>query len=498
MLNKKEPAMKLKTIFLTFLIITLLLLSSCTQGTSTHITPKMQEMTSIQQIEHLLANPSLAQAIIGVYVEELGTGKVVYSQNEHKLLMPASNMKIVTTASVLSTLGPDFTYKTNIYTDGEISDGVLIGNLYIQGSGDPSITARYFGDKADSALILWAEKLSEMGVKKINGKIFGDHSIYADHGIGYGWEKEDLPYYYCAKTYGLSFNDNCVDMTFLPGEKIGDPVKIIQSPVENYLELDNQMITVPTDSSSKYDFYRDYLSDKLLVTGQLPIDGKMIKWSTTPDPADYLLSAFSQVLINQGISYEEYTSCNKDNDYSEMTLLFTHESVPMSDIVNNINKISNNYYAETILKTMDRSGKITTKDGIKVEKEFLSSIGIDTDRMFIKDGSGLSRHNLVTVNQIASILKYMYTSKNWEIFKESLPVGGVDGTVKNRLKGSNAKGHVFAKTGYVGHVRALSGFVEAQNGKTYVFSVIANHYPVPTSAINNLQDNICTILYNQN
>ena len=172
-------------------------------------------------------------------------------------------------------------------------------------------------------------------------------------------------------------------------------------------------------------------------------------------------------------------------------------SVPLQDIIKNINKISNNYYAETVLKTLCESSEITTAKAVKNEKKFLSSIGIDTDRMFIVDGSGLSRHNMVTVNQMATILKYMYTSNNWDIFKESLPIGGIDGTLKNRLKGSNARGHVFAKTGYVGHVRALSGYVEAQNGKTYVFSIIANHYPTPTSTINNLQDHIVTILYNQ-
>jgi len=182
--------MKLKSVFLFSSLSLIILFNNCTQRTTSSIAPAFEEMSSVKQIAHLLSAPGLAQATIGVYVEELGSGKIVYTQNEHKLLMPASNMKIVTTASGLSTLGPDFIYKTNIFTDGEISDGVLNGNLYIQGSGDPSITARYFGGKADSALILWAEKLDEIGIKKINGKIIGDHSIYTDNGIGYGWEKD--------------------------------------------------------------------------------------------------------------------------------------------------------------------------------------------------------------------------------------------------------------------------------------------------------------------
>ncbi|MBN2281802.1 MAG: D-alanyl-D-alanine carboxypeptidase/D-alanyl-D-alanine-endopeptidase [Candidatus Marinimicrobia bacterium] len=489
--------MKFKKFFIPILSISLFFYNCSSLPSETAI-PVNEDMTTAQQIHQLLSNPALDQAMIGVYIEELGSGKLIYSQNEHKLLMPASNMKIFTTASAISLLGPDFTYKTRFFTDGDIIDGVLHGNLYLQGSGDPSMTARYYGDKTDSCLVLWAKKLEDLGIKKIDGNIVGDHSVFADHGIGYGWEKDDLPYYYSARTYGLSFNDNCVDMEFLPGAKIGDPVTIRQIPVENYLKLDNQMITAPADSLSEYDFYADYLSDKLVVTGQLPIDKKLLKWSAVPDPADFLLTSFRQVLKARKIEVRDIQSSGIALDYSNMVLLFTHESVPLREIIENILKISNNYYAETLLKTLDRTGVATTESAIQLEKEFLSSIGIDTDRISIADGSGLSRHNMVTTHQIVTLLKYIHNSQNREIYKDALPIGGVDGTLESRFRGSNAAGHVFAKTGYVGFVRALSGFVEAQNGKSYVFSIIANHYPVPTAMINNLQDQICTILYNQN
>lgn len=485
-----------RKLFLSFLTL-VVLLSSCTQNTM--IKESSQPLTTTQQIDVLLDNPSLDPAHIGIYIEELSTGKIIYKKNEHKLLMPASNMKLVTTSSGLSMLGPDFRYETQLYTDGKIEKGVLTGNLIIHGSGDPVICGRFHEGNIDSIFTLWAEKLKELGIREIQGDLVGDNSLYGDDGIGYGWEKDDLNYYYGAVTSALSFNDNCVDLHFSPGEKVGDPVKIKQYPVADYLKIENQMRTVPADSASSSTFYRNFTDGKLYIRGTMPIDaGTDVDWATVPDPADFFMKALSKVLKENDISFQNEKVCREKIDYSDKELLFTHQSVPLKDIIHNINKISNNYYAETLLKTLCKDETVTTEKAVKTEKKFLASTGIDTDRMFIVDGSGLSRHNMVTVNQIATLLKYMHNSQHAEIFKETLPVAGGDGTLKNRLKGSNARGHVFAKTGYVGHVRALSGYVEAKNGKTYVFSIIANHYPTPTSTINNLQDQIVTLIYNHN
>ena len=489
--------MRLK--FSIIIISIILIFNSCSHRIITKENLINKKISTVQQIDKLLNNPSFDPATIGVYIEEMGSGKILYAKNEHKLLMPASNMKLVTTASVLSLLGAEYKYKTNIYTDGVINNGILNGNLIIKGSGDPVICGRFHSNNPDSIFILWSLKLKELGINTINGNIIGDNSIYGDDGLGYGWEKDDLPYYYAAKTNGLSFNDNCIDLHITPGKKIGDITEIIQNPVANYLKIDNQMLTVHQDSSSSSTFYRSYLDDKLVIKGTMSINSKTdIDWTPVPNPADFFLNQFGKVLKMNNINYSDLKLTKEKIDYSDKKLLFVHKSVPMKDIVHNINKISNNYYAETVQKTLCQEEEITTKKAIKIEKEFLYSIGIDADRIFIVDGSGLSRHNMVTTHQIVTILKYMSSNKNAQIFKESLPIGGVDGTLKRRLKGSNAKGHVFAKTGYVGHVRALSGYVEAINGKEYVFSIIANHYPTPTSQINNLQDQIVTILYNQN
>ncbi len=450
------------------------------------------------QIETLLADPALSPAHIGIYIKEMESGEILYAKNQHKLLMPASNMKLVTTAAGLSILGPDFQYETGFFTDGKIVNGILKGNLFIKGSGDPTFSGRFYKDNPDSVFILWAEKLKSLGINKIDGEIIGDNSIFQDDGLGYGWEKDDLPYYYAAKTSGLSFNDNCIDLHFYPDVHIGRPVTIKQTPVSQYLPIKNQRITVPPDSSNRSQFIRNYITDSLIVTGQLPIDAAPeLDWATVPNPADFFLQEFKKILQKHSISFSGCKIIDTSLTYENKALLFINRSVPLAKIVKNINKVSNNYYAETLLKTLCNDQPITTEKAIKREKDFFRRIGIDSDRMFIKDGSGLSRHNMVTVHQIATILNYMATGKNGKLYRESLPVAGVDGTLKRRFKGSNAKGHVFAKTGYVGHVRALSGYVFAKNDKKYVFSIIVNHYPTPTSYINRLQDHIVTLIYNQ-
>ena len=491
--------MKFKFLAINFIILSLAVINSCSHRAVIKDDSEGYLASPARQIEQLLKNPSLDPAHIGIYIEELETGKIIFAKNEHKLLMPASNMKLVTTASALSLLGPEYKYETEFYYDGEISNGVLNGNLIIKGSGDPVICGRFHGNNPDSIFTLWSKKIKELGINKINGKIIGDNSLYQDDGLGYGWEKDDLPYYYAAKTSSLSFNDNCIDLHFLPGDKIGDPVNITQYPVKNYTPIINEMVTVHKDSSSSSAFIRSYNQKEMTIKGKMKLGAKKdIDWATVTDPADFFMAAMVEELQKNGIQTNKYVVTKDEIDYTTKTLLFVHESVPMKLIVENINKISNNFYAETVLKSLYKKDKVTTKKAVNTEKEFLASFGIDTSRIFIMDGSGLSRHNLVTVHQISTILKYMRGTENGELYKKSLPVGGIDGTLKRRFKTGNAKGHVFAKTGYVGRVRALSGYVEAVNGKEYVFSIIANHYPTPTRTINSLQDQIVTIIYNQN
>lgn len=455
------------------------------------------------RIDYLINQPRFQPAHFGIYIMEPRTGAIIYSRNAHDLFMPASNMKLITTAATLDILGEDYTYETRIYTDGKIKDGILKGDLWIKGSSDPAISGRYYDGKIEHIFQSWADSLKKLGINKIEGKIIGDDNIFSDQGLGSGWEHNDLSYYYAAKTSGLSYNDNCMDLYFTPGDSIGAPAYIMQKPIPDYMNLKNELTTVHPDSQQSIDFHRYANSDSVRVFGTITIDSDtIVDWVTVNDPTNFFLTGLKKCLKDADIEFDKIVDIDKmqisDSSYDNRQLLFAHNSVKMDTIVHTLNKVSQNFYAETLQKTLgaEVKNKGTNQAGIEVENEWFEDIGIDPASIFIRDGSGLSRHNLVTPFQIGKILQTMKTSPAYNTYLKSLPIGGVDGTLGNRFEGYNVSGHVHAKTGYVGHVRALSGYVTAKNGREYIFSILVNHYPTPTSCINDLQDRIVALLYN--
>ncbi|MBN2602179.1 MAG: D-alanyl-D-alanine carboxypeptidase/D-alanyl-D-alanine-endopeptidase [Candidatus Marinimicrobia bacterium] len=469
--------------------------------------PKYVSNHSIQsfrsQVNNIVNAPHFQTAIIGIHIEDYRTQEIVYSLNPHTLLMPASNMKLFTTTSALALLGPDYRYKTSLFMDGKIENGVLNGNLIVKGSGDPTISGRYNGGNRLELFQNWADTLKSLGIREINGTIIGDDDLFDDNGLGYSWAWDDLSYYYAAKVSALSFNDNCVDLFIVPNDSVGGEPRLFTEPEMNYLNVINELVTVPVDSSTRYDFYRTPGLESVRIFGTIKAGSDTIKdWITVDNPTKYTLSAFQYSLKENGITALNISDIDElpllNPDYTNYTKIASHSSIPLSDIIRTINKVSQNFYAEQLQKTLgvEFFNEGSSKKGIDAEKQWFTQIGLNPDDIFIVDGSGLSRHNLVTVNQIVTILRGIRNDPNYQIFYDSLPIGGVDGTIKGRLKGSDATGHVFAKTGYVGRVRALSGFVKAKNGHEYIFSILINHYPVPTSLVNNMQDQIVTLLYN--
>ena len=455
------------------------------------------------QVNSIVNATHFQSAVIGIHIEDYQTGEILYSLNPNTLLMPASNMKLFTTTSSLALLGPDFRYQTSLFYDGTIKNGVLNGNLIIRGSGDPTISGRYNGGNPVELFENWADTLKAMGIHAINGTVIGDDNLFDDHELGYSWGWDDLSYYYAAKISALSFNDNCVDIFIVPDDSVGQKPHIFTEPNMSYLQIENDLEIVPEDSSTRYDFFREEGTESVRIFGTVKAGKDTIKdWVTVDNPTKYTLAAFQYVLNENGITANNISDIDdlpiQNIDYKKVSLITTNQSIPLSEIIHTINKVSQNFYAEQLQKTLGLKvlNEGSTKKGIEAEKIWFSRIGLNPDEIFIVDGSGLSRHNLVTAHQIVTILRGIRNNPNYQVFYNSLPIGGVDGTLKNRFKGSNAAGHVFAKTGYVGRVRSLSGFVQAKNGHEYIFSILVNHYPTPTSVVNNMQDQIVTLLYN--
>jgi len=454
------------------------------------------------QVDELLQAPYLQPAMIGILIENIRTGEVVYSLNAHKLLMPASNMKLFTTAAATALLGPDFRYTTTLYSDGQVVDGTLNGNLFVRGSGDPTISGRYNNGLTTAIFENWADSLKTRGIRKINGAIIGDDNIFDDDRYGYSWALDDHAYYYAAEINGLSFNDNCIDLRMSPGHQVGQPATIRLFPQTDYVRITNELITVSSDSMTNIDFSRTPGTNEIRIFGTIKAGSDtIVDWATVSNPTLFFLTVFKETLNRRGIEVKAIADIDDTPiqrvDYQSMQRLAGWQSVPLSRIIFTLNKESQNSFAEHLQKTLGavKTGRGDWKNGIQTEKNWLESIGIPKDQIFIVDGSGLSRHNLVTPFQIVRVLKAIAVHPKFEMFFQSLPVGGVDGTLKNRFRGSAVAGHVYAKTGYVGRVRTLSGYLDAQNGRRYVFSIMLNHYPVATSTINQLQDDILQRLY---
>jgi len=456
-----------------------------------------------KQVNALINAPEFQPGFFGILIKEANTGEEIFACNPDRLFMPASNMKLFTTTTAMALLDSNFTYKTDLYINGEIKNDTLFGDLIIKGSGDPTISGRFYNDNVLAVFQEWIGVLDSLKIKHITGKIIGDDNIMDDYGLGYGWAWDDLAYYYAAPTGGLTYNDNCLDFRCWPSINSGEPANIQINPQTKYVEITNEVLTVPAGEKRNIDFFRQPGTNKIRIYGQIPADADTVNDSIAlENPTLYTCTVFKETLNSSGITGAE--ACDVDDlgesipDYSQLQLIAEHQSVKLPQIIKTINKISHNLYAEQVQKTLGVVFKQagSTEAGIAVERAWFGSIGIDTTCQFIVDGSGLSRHNLITPRQVVTMLSAIQDTPNYPHFFNSLPIMGVDGTVKSRLKGSNAAGHVFAKTGYVDKVRALSGYVQAQDGREYIFSIIANHYATPTSAINDLQDKIVTLLYN--
>jgi len=460
-----------------------------------------------KDIGNIIENPDFSAASWGIYVESLNTGEIIYKRNPYKLFMPASNMKLFTTAAALMNLGADYRYTTSLLCRGEADkNGILHSDIIIKGSGDPSFTGRYFEEKSTLIFERWADSLATLGIKEIHGDIIGDDSCFDQQMYGGGWEYDDMKSWYAAPVCGLSFNENAILITTRPDKQPGLPPKINTDPPTQYVNIINDAVTVESGSEGRLRFDRKIGTNTIIVSGEIAVNSKPIEQRISiENPALYSATVFKETLEAKGIIFFGKARCiyemtDRELNYSEWTVLTEHSSPPMCTLINTINKNSHNFYADQILKTlgMELSERGSFEKGADIIREFVSNIGINPDLLFIYDGSGLSRHNLVMPVQIARLLQYMRKSDNYAYFHDSLPVAGIDGTIKTRMKYTLAEQNVHAKTGSIQYVRALSGYVTGRSGEEFAVSILVNHYTTPSSTANIVQDRLFILLANFN
>lgn len=391
----------------------------------------------------------LDHATVGIYAVQMDTGKVVIDENSNMSLIPASCMKVVTTAAALHLLGSETQFETHLEYDGIIKEKILDGNLYIKGGGDPSLGSdRVAGSLGWKRQIqAWADAIQNLGISKIQGKVIGDASRWEKASAVPSWSWEDLGNYYGAGACALSFHENMYALFFKPGSKIGEKTAILRTePPLTQLVLQNEVTTGPQGSGDRACIYGSELSSVHSVRGTIPLEAEefAIK-GAIPDPARFCADLLTQELQERGI---EVRGKGVPVQPSKITF-HTTVSPKVSEIVHLTNRRSINLYAEHLLKSMGEvvSHEGSTEAGLNAVTNFLASQKIDLGGFKMADGSGLSRKNLVTPKLLVSILLKMKKSEFFPIFLRSLP----EQTSLVRAK-TGSMSLVKGYTGYAGNI----------------------------------------------
>ncbi|MDR3628568.1 MAG: D-alanyl-D-alanine carboxypeptidase/D-alanyl-D-alanine-endopeptidase, partial [Ignavibacteriaceae bacterium] len=403
------------------------------------------------QMNDIFNDPNFSSAQWGVVIQSLETGEYLYKRDEDKLLIPASNLKLFTTAAGLITLGSDYRFKTNIYMNGFIDGSILKGDIVIQGKGDPTISERFYNGNMLKVYEDWADSLLNTGIDEITGNIVGDDNAFDDIGLGAGWAWDYESSWFAAPSSAISFNDNCVDIIVTVNKKTHMP-EVSIAPDTKYVIILNKTVTVPKDSITSIETYREPGTNVISVYGTVRDNSDSVKtYVTVNNPTQYAMVVLKDVLKRKGIIIDGYpidvNDMTSTPDYSKLKLLFTQYSPQLKEIIKVTNKQSQNLYAEQLLKTigLELKGYGTIANGINVEEKVLREMGINPESMNIVDGSGLSRLDLVTPRQIVALLNYMYKSRHFIPFFNSLPIAGVDGTLGDRMQNTKAQGKIRAK-----------------------------------------------------
>ncbi|MCS5627189.1 MAG: D-alanyl-D-alanine carboxypeptidase/D-alanyl-D-alanine-endopeptidase [Planctomycetes bacterium] len=447
------------------------------------------------------------QSLVGVAV--LGnTGRALALLNADRPLKPASNMKILTTVTGLELLGADHQYSTRIIARGELAKGKISGDVIVRGTGDPNISGRFHDGDPLFLFRQWAKKLKQAGLNEISGNLVADDSYFDQVRFLPGWNPKDRAKWYSAQVSPLSLNDNCIEIRVVPGS-VGKSARVELSPASSFVTSSGAPSTV---SGKKVTVIasRSIEGNKIVMKGR--IGSSAGAWAGSlaiDDPALFFVHTLAAVLKKEGIKLggdivrmgaADVPGGGSDAARTVSTgerILVEHNS-RLKDDIPVINKKSQNLHAELLLKATGRkiAGEGSVAGGGRAVSKAFAGFGVKTKGLVVADGSGLSHDNRVTARQIVSLLHGVRSKDYYKVFKESLPVAGIDGTLKKRFASRKTLvGKVFAKTGYISGVSALSGYV--QKGKTvWSFSILCNSFPAKSlSRAKKLQEDIVNILY---
>ena len=457
-------------------------------------------------IDTLLAAPQLQAGIWGVVVKSLGSlgslgstsrDETLYAANAGKLLLPSSNLKILTLAAAAYQLGWDYTYETRVAASGSIDAGagVLNGDLLITGTGDPSIE-NWAGD-ATRLFREWAEEIKAAGIHTVTGRVVGDDNAFVDEGLGAGWAWDDLGRSYATSVGALQFNENTAQITIAPGPTAGADATITAAPPSAGLIIRNLVKTTPRGTAAMVTTDRLPGSTTLQVRGSVALGTRpSVHNVSVVNPTLYFLNELRAALIADGIDVRGPAAdiddlSNPPSRVGSLPLVSYH-SPPLSELATTMMTLSQNLYAETLLRTLGRSAGVpTAAGGVAAVRSVMDKWNIPAGGYAQVDGSGLSRYDYATADTLVAVLERVdHDRRLRDPFRATLPVAGRAGTLENRMKGTVAEGNARAKTGSLSNARSLCGYVASADGEPLVFAIIANNFGVPSEVIDRTADAI--------
>lgn len=451
--------------------------------------------------------PEAKQAFWGIHVVDVATGRVVYTRNANQFFVPASNTKLFSTALALTRLGADYRFRTRVTADRDPANGGRVGELRLIGGGDPNLSARIIPYKDDAftnnpfdALDALAGQVVARGLKHVEGDIVGDDTAYEWDPYPDGWAIDDATWEYGAAVSALTLNDNAFTLSVDASPVPRTPAVLTLWPAFEHLVIHNRTETV-AEGEKKLHVERLPGSSELTVSGVIPVGAKTDKSIVAADdPAAFAAAAFRAALLRHGVRVTGVARAlhRRPGEPAPEPLpvqLAERSSAPLVDAVKVINKESQNLHAEIALREVARvrDGTGSRKSGVEALSEFLREIGVADKQYNFTDGSGLSRLTLVTPLTITKLLVFMHGTPHRDAWVDSLPIGGVDGTLRLRFDEADQP-RVRAKTGSISHVNALGGYALRSGGRTYAFAILVNNHNSAHKPVRQVIDRIALAL----
>jgi len=427
----------------------------------------------------------------GVLVVDAATGEVLYQHNADSYFTPASNTKLFTTALGLAKLGPDYRYRTTIESHATVdSQGRLLGDLVLVGRGDPNLSNRKFPyareeereGRPEKVIAELADQIVARGIRQIEGNIIGDDSYFSAERYPSGWAIDDMTEGYGAPVSALTVNDNMLFVEVRPAASDGAPAWFGVEPWAEFYTFRNETRTIPTEQRpGRIDLEREPGSREVHIRGTAAIGAPPLTLTlAVEEPAEHAAALLKRLLEMRGVRI--YGQARADHNavktMEARNVLAEHLSLPLADSVHLINKISQNLHTEMLLRsaTRESANAQTLRESLRAAQEFRDAVGINPEDVFLADGSGLSRRNLITPRAVVTLLRWAAQQPWAVVYADSLPVAGQDGTLTERMKDTAAASRIHAKTGTLGNVNAMSGYAETAYGTRLVFSMFGNHH----------------------